>query len=280
MNETNPAAAARPQGPRVHAKEYETIYILRSDVDTDAAERVQARVADALEREHGKLVKVEAWGRRKLAYPVGKQRKGVYVYLKYAGGGGLVQEVERNLKLQDAVIKYMTVQTAEDVDVTTLQIDPEETKLGKLELAPEEEEKESREKQLGLIELGPEAPKARREDIEEFEPEDVVEGTTAREEESRAMAMMDDDRDITRGPDLNAEIGRRRGVKKRICRYCADKALVIDYKDPQALKYFVSDRGKIVPRRISGNCARHQRKVQLAVKRARNVALLPFTVTH
>jgi hypothetical protein len=78
----------------------------------------------------------------------------------------------------------MTVQTAEDVDVAALQIDPEETKLGKLELLPEEEEKESREKQLGLIELGPEAPKARREDIEEFEPEEAVEGVKEREEES------------------------------------------------------------------------------------------------
>jgi small subunit ribosomal protein S18 len=94
------------------------------------------------------------------------------------------------------------------------------------------------------------------------------------------MAMMDDDKDLGRGPDLNAEVaGRRRGGKKRICKYCADKAIVIDYKDPQALKYFISDRGKVVPRRISGNCARHQRKVTLAIKRARNIALLPFTVT-
>jgi small subunit ribosomal protein S6 len=184
LSDTNPAAAARPQGARAQAKEYETIYILRSDVDAEAAERVQARVADALDREHGKLVKVEAWGRRKLAYPVGKQRKGVYVYLKYAGGGGLVQEVERNLKLQDSVIKFMTVQTAQDVDVAALQIDPEETKLGKLELLPEEEEKESREKQLGLIELGPEAPKPRRDEIEEFEPEEGPEGAKEREEES------------------------------------------------------------------------------------------------
>ena len=92
------------------------------------------------------------------------------------------------------------------------------------------------------------------------------------------MAIMDDDKAINRGPDLDAEIGRRRG-KKRICKYCTDRALVIDYKDPQALKYFVSERGKVVPRRISGNCARHQRKVQLAVKRARNIALLPFTIT-
>ncbi len=93
-------------------------------------------------------------------------------------------------------------------------------------------------------------------------------------------SMMDDDKDIGRGPDLNADApGRRRGGKKRVCKYCADKALVIDYKDPQALRYFVSERGKVVPRRISGNCARHQRKVTLAIARARNIALLPFTVT-
>lgn len=133
-------------------------------------------MADALEREHGKLVKVEAWGRRRLAYTVAKQRKGVYVYLKYAGGGGLVQEVERNLKLQDAVIKFMTVQTAEDVDVGALQIDPEETKLGKFEIPPEEDEKESREKQLGLVDPGPEMHKQRSEDGEEFDGEEGPSG--------------------------------------------------------------------------------------------------------
>jgi small subunit ribosomal protein S18 len=91
----------------------------------------------------------------------------------------------------------------------------------------------------------------------------------------------DDDRDFGRTPDLNSDApGRRRLGRKRVCRYCADKALIIDYKDPQALKYFISERGKVVPRRISGNCARHQRKVTLAVKRARNIALLPFTVTQ
>jgi small subunit ribosomal protein S6 len=147
----NAPAASKAVG---RAKEYETIYVLRSDVDAEAAERVQGRVADALEREQGKLVKVESWGRRKLAYPIGKQRKGVYVYLKYVGGGGLVAEVERNLKLQDAVVKYMTVQTAEAVDIGSITVDPEETKLGKIELAPEDEKEESREKQLGLVDFG------------------------------------------------------------------------------------------------------------------------------
>ena len=92
--------------------------------------------------------------------------------------------------------------------------------------------------------------------------------------------MMDDDKDFGRTPDLNADVsGRRRAGKKRVCKFCAEKTAIIDYKDPQALKYFISDRGKVVPRRISGNCALHQRKVTQAIKRARNIALLPFTVT-
>jgi small subunit ribosomal protein S18 len=71
--------------------------------------------------------------------------------------------------------------------------------------------------------------------------------------------------------------GTFRRVRRRGCTYCSDETLTIDYKDPQGLRYFVTDRGKIVPRRISGACAKHQRSITLAVKRARNIALLPFT---
>ena len=145
MNVSTPPAAERPPS-HVRAREYETIYVLRFDVDAETAERVQARVSDAVDREHGKLVKVETWGRRRLAYPIKKHRRGVYVYLKYVGAGGLVAEIERNLKLQDSVVKYMTVQTAEDVDLEALQIDPEETKLARLEPPADDEKEESREK--------------------------------------------------------------------------------------------------------------------------------------
>lgn len=68
--------------------------------------------------------------------------------------------------------------------------------------------------------------------------------------------------------------------RPRVCRFCADKKLTIDYKDARLLTSFVSERGKIVPRRISGNCAGHQREVTLAVKRARVMAMLPFTATQ
>ena len=70
-------------------------------------------------------------------------------------------------------------------------------------------------------------------------------------------------------------IGRR-----RVCRFCADKTAKVDYKDSPGLKYFLSERGKIIPRRISGNCALHQRQVANAIKRARQLALLPYTVVH
>jgi small subunit ribosomal protein S18 len=84
-----------------------------------------------------------------------------------------------------------------------------------------------------------------------------------------------------RGGGRDMEMGERGGRgfgRRKVCRYCADKNLKVDYKNAADLKYFVTERGKIVPRRISGNCARHQREVATAIKRGRNVALLPYTV--
>ena len=66
-------------------------------------------------------------------------------------------------------------------------------------------------------------------------------------------------------------------IKHKICRFCADSNLKIDYKDSKNLAAFTTERGKIIPRRISGNCAKHQRILAVAIKRARNIALLPFT---
>jgi small subunit ribosomal protein S18 len=71
---------------------------------------------------------------------------------------------------------------------------------------------------------------------------------------------------------------RRRGFRRRkVCRFCADSNMTIDYKDYKTLRYFTTERGKITPRRISGNCAKHQRELTVAIKRARNIALLPFS---
>lgn len=70
---------------------------------------------------------------------------------------------------------------------------------------------------------------------------------------------------------------RRRIYRRRkVCRFCADASIEIEYKDPRMLKHFITERGKIIPRRISGTCAKHQRKLTVAIKRARTVALLPY----
>lgn len=73
--------------------------------------------------------------------------------------------------------------------------------------------------------------------------------------------------------------GKRSFQKKKVCRFCADKNMKADYKDFRILKQFISERGKITPRRITGNCAKHQRDVAIAIKRARVLAFLPFTTT-
>ena len=74
-----------------------------------------------------------------------------------------------------------------------------------------------------------------------------------------------------------AKKARGKKGKKRICSFRVDKIAHVDYKDVNRLRKFITERGKILPRRISGNCAKHQRQLTVAIKRARNMALLPFT---
>ena len=70
---------------------------------------------------------------------------------------------------------------------------------------------------------------------------------------------------------------RSRKAKKKVCQFCVDKIQEIDYKDVAKLRRYVSERAKILPRRITGTCAKHQRQLTVAIKRARHIALLPFT---
>src|SRR5437763_565710 len=99
------------------------------------------------------------------------------------------------------------------------------------------------------------------------------------------MSMERDERTSRATGGAGAAGGEDRGDKKRSlgrrkqCKFCGDDNLKIDYKDQALLKYFITDRGKLVPRRISGNCARHQREIGVAVRRARMIALMPFAVT-
>ncbi|KGP76391.1 30S ribosomal protein S18 [Desulfosporosinus sp. Tol-M] len=75
---------------------------------------------------------------------------------------------------------------------------------------------------------------------------------------------------------MKRERGRR--PRKRVCSFCVDKVVSMDYKETHKVRKYITERGKILPRRISGNCAMHQRQVTLAIKRARSIALLPYSV--
>ncbi len=82
----------------------------------------------------------------------------------------------------------------------------------------------------------------------------------------------------TKNPD---SVLRKKRVyhRRKVCRFCADSNLTINYKDPRTLRYFITERGKIIPRRITGTCAKHQRNLTHAIKRARTIALLPYVGT-
>jgi small subunit ribosomal protein S18 len=77
-------------------------------------------------------------------------------------------------------------------------------------------------------------------------------------------------------PERNDRRGGRKG-RKKVCSFCVDKVETIDYKDVAKLRRFISERAKILPRRVTGTCARHQRELTVAIKRARHIALLPFS---
>jgi small subunit ribosomal protein S18 len=105
---------------------------------------------------------------------------------------------------------------------------------------------------------------------------DTTEKTTGEPPEKQKQAGGEVARPVIRM--LGKARGRSMG-RRKVCRFCADSTLILDYKNPQILKSFITDRGKLVPRRISGNCAKHQRALGTAVRRARIIALMPFTVT-
>ena len=136
----------------LRAREYETIYIMKPTVHPDEADRIADRIKGVIDGRRGKLLRVDNWGRRKLAYPIGKASRGVFVYLRYAGFGDLVAEVERNLRLIDDVVRHLTVQVNEHVAIETFTVDPEEVKFHRLEeAAPEEDAEQELAARLGLI---------------------------------------------------------------------------------------------------------------------------------
>jgi small subunit ribosomal protein S6 len=149
-------------------REYEIVYVLAPNADNAEAERINAKVTEVVGNFGGKLVKLDNWGRRKLAYPIKRNARGIFVYAKYIAKPGVVAEIERNLRIADSVLRYQSNLVNAEVASVDVAIDPEDIKF--TPVAPAEPEEElSFEQRLGL------APSAHRrqhvEDDAELDPE-------------------------------------------------------------------------------------------------------------
>jgi len=109
---------------------YETIYIVNPNLDADSLGEVVAKFSELIQKLKGSIVRINEWGKRKLAYEVKRFDKGYYVVLDFCGLPGAVKELERNLKLDDRILKYLTVKIDEEVDLEDLRIMEHEREEG------------------------------------------------------------------------------------------------------------------------------------------------------
>jgi small subunit ribosomal protein S6 len=120
-------------------REYETIYLLRPETPDDQVDEIKERLRGVVSREGGKVIRFTNQGKRKTAFPIGKNPKALYMHVLYVGKPGLVGELERNLKMLDVVTKFQSVKLADDVDFDARQVEPD------VKIQPVEEETKPRE---------------------------------------------------------------------------------------------------------------------------------------
>ncbi|HNN91920.1 MAG TPA: 30S ribosomal protein S6 [Pseudomonadota bacterium] len=122
-------------------REYETIFILRPETNQEGITQVNTRVRGIIDGLGGRPLKLDNWGKRKLAYEIKKQLKGIYMYWRFLGSTGLVEEIERNLRMIDSVIRYYTVKVDEDVLPDTRPVGVDDESFAKAaSTVPDEEE--------------------------------------------------------------------------------------------------------------------------------------------
>ncbi len=127
---------------------YETLYLINPNLADEDYKGVVEKFNNLIEKNKGVLIKVDEWGKKTLAYIINKFDKGYYVLLKYCGEPGIIEELKRDLKLDDRVLKHQTIKLSDDVDPEALKSETEtsETKVVEEEKAPEEPESEKENK--------------------------------------------------------------------------------------------------------------------------------------
>ena len=182
-------------------REYETIYILNPDTLNDKVADVNSKLKGIIEDQGGRVLKVDNWGKRRLSYEIAKQRKGIYLYWQYLGNPDIVAEFERNMRMLDSVIRYMTVKIDADIDpgarpseldedsyerAATTAADEEDLMLGEGASASDEEEGEAAEGEAAESEAaeGEAVEAAASEESEASEPAASAEPTASADEDT------------------------------------------------------------------------------------------------
>ena len=244
---------------------YETVLIARNDVTQQQVEPIADDIGTELEADGGAVKKREYWGLRGLAYRIKKNRKGHYMLLGLDAKPAFVTEMERKLGLNEDVLRFMTVRI-EEIDEAPSAI---------LSRKSDERERSFRgPKPAGRFESG-----RRRgfDDREEFRARDDF-GARFPRRLWRSNRQCPIPKSIP--PRRRAAVGARRPFyrRRKSCPFSGPNAPKIDYKDVRLLSRFLSERGKIVPSRITAVSAKKQRELAVAIKRARFLALLPYIV--
>lgn len=164
-------------------RRYETIFIMRSDLQSDEMSSLIDRYAEIIVSLDGKTVKVENWGKRRLAYPIEKRQDGVYVRIDFVALHKVVIEMERNFKIDDNVMRFQTVKLSDKVDLEEIEREIEDARKKEEDQRKEEQEREKRRKE----EQEREEQKKEEPEKEDVVPEPAVPETVAEEPEKEEV---------------------------------------------------------------------------------------------
>jgi small subunit ribosomal protein S6 len=136
------------EAAKKHLREYETLFLVKPDLTDENVDKIKDRVRGIVGRENGKMIRFTVWGKKKLAYPIQKNNRAIFVHAHYLGGTALVAEVERNLRILDEVSRYISTRISDDVDPDTRET------LEDVKMAGDVEEARPVERESGFREGG------------------------------------------------------------------------------------------------------------------------------
>ena len=253
-------------------RKYELVYVVSPDATDDQVTDLHTQVEAIVQRIGGQIEKTENWGRRKLAYEIGRHKEGTYVLEVINGTGELMKEIDRRLKVTDLVIRHLVVRVDEEQAV----IERTQGQRSRDVAAPPRGARPA-----GRIGSRAKASAATPTTTATIASTWAGRTCDERQEEfrRRRAAAAAAGRHAARPARAGQGRQQRRPMfrRRKVCKFCSDKIDDINYKDTKLLMPFVPERAKILPRRISGTCALHQRKLRTAIMRARQLALIPYT---